>query len=151
MNMKKNFDPNIKQINGPLNVTRLEGTVNGIKKVIYLFMDMHLDVEKQTECMNIFSKDIQNYLVENFYVLNNVHIIYDFFFEISASGTQIGYSKDKKYKEKYILEVNNIFRRVFKYDRKENQVKPSEVFKNVRLHYLDIRDYFEIEVYDILG
>ena len=39
-----------KEISGPINVIRLEGIVNGIKKVITLFMDIHLDEEDQTKC-----------------------------------------------------------------------------------------------------
>lgn len=151
MNNIDDFNADIIQINGPLNVARLEGSINGINKVIYLFMDMHIEVERQTECTNIFGRDVQNYLVENFMALNDGPVVYDFFFEISASGTQIQTPDSYKYKDKYIMEINKIFKRVFKYDRKENRVKISDVFRNVRLHYLDIRDYFEIEVYDHLG
>lgn len=150
INNAEDFDPNLIQINGPLNVVRLQGTINGIYKVIYLFMDIHEDVSKQTECTNIFSKDIQNYFSENFYSLNDGKKIYDFFFEITPSRIQYPNLEYRKYKDKYIMEVNKLFKRVFKYDKSQNKVGISDIFKNVRLHYLDIRDYFEIEVYDKL-
>jgi hypothetical protein len=40
---------------------------------------------------------------------------------------------------------------MFRYDPKKNKVLLSEYFKNVRLHYLDLRDYFEETYYDVLS
>jgi hypothetical protein len=37
------------KINGPLNVVRLEGKINKIKKVIYVFLDIHIDVNNHTK------------------------------------------------------------------------------------------------------
>ena len=45
MNLNDMFNVDSKQINGPINVVRLEGKVNEIKKVIYLFMDIHKDTQ----------------------------------------------------------------------------------------------------------
>lgn len=39
-----------KYVNGPIMPTRLEGIVNNIKKVIYLFGDLHLDLYEQSKC-----------------------------------------------------------------------------------------------------
>ena len=32
-------------INGPINVIRLEGKINNIKKVLYIFMDVHVNIQ----------------------------------------------------------------------------------------------------------
>ncbi len=37
------------QITGPVNVVRLEGFINGIKKILYLFMNIHVFVLYQTK------------------------------------------------------------------------------------------------------
>ena len=37
-------------ISGPVNVVRVEGYINNIKKVLYLFMDIHVFVFHQTKC-----------------------------------------------------------------------------------------------------
>ena len=58
------------QINGPFNLIRLEGVVNNVKKVIYLFADVHRDVSEQTACENVFAQDISQYLAKNFLKLN---------------------------------------------------------------------------------
>ena len=58
---------NIKEfVNGPINVIRLEGDVNGIHKVLYTFMDIHIDVSRQTKCADLKSNDIMQYLIKNF-------------------------------------------------------------------------------------
>lgn len=141
-------NPNITMINGPVNVIRLEGQIHNIKKVIYLFMDYHINVMSQTECENIFSVDVQKYFVDNFYRLSNeTNKMYDFFLEIYPSELANNIHEQtkpkKEYKDKYIEEVVKIFRKIFKYDSKKNKVMVNELFKNVRLHYLDIRDYYK--------
>ena len=45
-------------VNGPYNVVRLEGNVGKVKKVLYVFFDVHNDVSGQTECQNIRSIEI---------------------------------------------------------------------------------------------
>lgn len=152
-NVNRDFDPNIKEINGPTNVVRLVGNVNGIKKVLYLFMDWHMDLYEQTECSNIFSQDLHQYFVDTFYKLNKSDVIYDFFFEIHPTDT---FMKDEdiprhRYKEKYIWQVVKLFKKLFKYDKEKNKVSISDVFNNLRLHYFDIRDYFYYHLYMTLG
>lgn len=151
-----NFDKKIKQINGPINVARLEGRINGVKKVIYVFMDFHVDVSEQTECENIYSKDIQKYFVENFDRLNTQPKIYDFFLEIMPTRIQnikYGYNFPipHHYRDKYIGEVVKLFRKLFVFDPDKNKVSISTYFTKVRLHYMDIRDYFEKYYFDIFN
>lgn len=142
------MDKNTKQVSGPVNVARLEGKINNITKVIYLFMDYHAPACSQTECENLFAKDIQLYLAENFDKLNKSDKIYDFFFEIyptELQNVQKGYHHpmDVNYKEGYIWEIMKFFRKIFKYQPNENIVSLSDYFKNVRLHYIDVRFYFK--------
>src|SRR5579885_355481 len=65
-------------INGPVNVIRLEGEVAGIRKVLYVLMDIHLDVSEQSKCANLRSKDVDKFLLEKFD-------------ELSASGSDRAY------------------------------------------------------------
>ena len=55
-----------KFVNGPINAVRLEGKINGINKVFYNFMDIHVDTSFQTECDDVRSLDLDKYLVKNF-------------------------------------------------------------------------------------
>lgn len=150
------FDNSIRQINGPINIIRLEGVVNGIRKIIYVFMDMHEDVRNQTECENVYSKDVQSYFAESFYNISHSSDsksgsndkIYDFFLEISPLDTEnlgfgFGHPEIVNLRDKYIRQVRKLFRRLFKYDVKKNEVSISDYFNNVRLHYMDIREYFD--------
>ncbi|XWV26914.1 hypothetical protein QJ857_gp0136 [Tupanvirus soda lake] len=145
-------DPNARRVSGPVNVIRLEGEIHGIPKVLYLFMDYHIPVSEQTQCENVFSEDVQKYFVNNFYKLNEASNVYDFFVEIYPSELA-----DDRYrrgisgvdsKEKYIEEVVKMFRKIFRYDPRRNRVQVNKLFKNVRLHYLDIRDYYKHSVAD---
>ena len=72
MQMNPILDKNIKEINGPTNIVRLEGSIGSVKKIIYLFFDTHLEVSGQTECDNIFAKDVQMYFADNFNLIGNI-------------------------------------------------------------------------------
>jgi hypothetical protein len=119
-------------INGPLNVVRLEGKINKIKKVIYVFFDIHVDVNNQTKCDNFDSIDIANYLAREFKTLDKE---IDFFMEGRTSELDL-FLKDINFKDKYISEVIKFFAQNFK---KNN-------FDNVRFHYIDIRDFFTDQI-----
>ena len=139
------FDIGSKEVSGPINVVRLEGEINGIKKVIYLFMDLHVSLENQTECMNFYSKDINKYFLESFGQLNKMKNKYDFFLEIGP--TRIFQQKSYVLKQIYIFQIFKLFSNIFKYNPKTKKVNISDIFNNVRLHYFDIRDYIEEHVY----
>lgn len=126
-------------INGPINLVRLEGNINNINKVIYLFMDYHAPLSLQTKCESYSSIDIVKYLHDSF---KNSKNIIDFFFEIEYS--QIDRPKNI-FKKRYIEEVNSLFKKEFQ-KTKENKILPSKSNPNVRLHYIDIRDYLENDI-----
>lgn len=139
-------DPNAIMVNGPVNVVRLEGNIHGIDKTIYLFMDYHIPVTSQTKCDNVFSDDVQKFFADNFYNLNDKDKMYDFFLEVHPS--ELAYKADRDSKEMYIEEVVDFFRKIFKYDPKKNTVSINKLFKNIRLHYLDIREFYQQKVHD---
>ena len=51
-------------INGPINFANLRGSINGIDKNIYFFMDTHYDLDNQTRCESFNSIDISQYLYQ---------------------------------------------------------------------------------------
>jgi hypothetical protein len=113
-------------INGPVNVVRLEGYINNIKKIIYIYFDIHLPVTSQTQCIEYPNIDINNYLYN---IFKNSTKQLDFFFETFKE------SRDKyllKYKDRYIENVQKMF-----------DIKKEKPFKYVRLHHIDVRNIFE--------
>jgi hypothetical protein len=145
------FNVNKKYVNGPVNIVRMEGNINGINKVIYLFMDGLLPIINQTECDNIYSTDIDRFLAESFHQLHNNKKMYDFFVHISTYD--IVYPKEPEYfnrKYIYILNVIKFFQKIFSYNIKKDKVEISDVFKNVRLHYTDISHYFTNRIFPII-
>lgn len=131
-------------VSGPINVVRLEGSINNIKKVFYLFMDLHQDLANQTECPDIRSQYINDYLINQFDKSSqNIDFFVENFHDTSTYST--------KFTEKYISKVRNMFNKIFKFDYKKNKVIRSKEFPNVRLHYMDIRSYFTFKVGDPFG
>jgi len=132
-------------VNGPINVVRLEGKVGQTKKILYAFMDFHMDVSVQTKCDDVRSKDMNTYLAETFDEISKQNKTYDFFLEqyptFIPHGTQHP-THQYQSKLKYIWEVSQLFTKSFTIDEK-NMVGQSKNFKNVRLHYMDIRDYVQ--------
>lgn len=127
----------VKPINGPLNVLRLEGTVGSKKKVIYVFMDIHL--RDQLQCRELDGVDFDKYLYQEF---KKQKTKVDFFFEIKSK--EISMKPFNKNRNIYIWQVNNLFVSSFKKKEKNNnqiEVMSSDIFPNVRLHFIDIRDY----------
>lgn len=139
------LETNLRQIN----VIRLEGQINDIKKVIYLFADVHADVTQQTAYRNIFAKDVSRYMADNFLKLNKESKLYDFFVEIDPDELLQPKSNNPdipqlNYKEKYIVEIIKLFQKIFTFDLKKNKILTSKILKNIRLHYADIRNYFHV-------
>jgi len=129
---------NSNTINGPVNIVRMEGYVHGIKKVIYVFFDIHMGIGEQTKCPDFTSLDLYQYFAMN---LANTKNTIDFMFEGRLSEVDI---QKTLYKKIYISEVTNFFNTKFN----ENIVKKKKGEKvNVRFHYVDIRDDYMDTVY----
>lgn len=116
-------------INGPINIVKLEG--NG--KTLTVFMDIHLPVSAQKQCKSFEAIDVDKFLYKLFKKSKDT---IDFIFEIRQEQIK---SPDSTYKEKYIEEIL----RLYKSKHKSNK-NP-----NVRMHFLDIRDFFWNKYYDI--
>ena len=125
-------------INGPVNYVRLEGEINSIKKVFYIFMDKHFDLEKQTRCNNFDSKDISNYLYRK---IKKTKTPIDFFMEIRNEQIIQPISNRRGV---YIEDAINLFKSEF--SSQNDKVSSAKSNKRVRLHYLDIRDFFNLGI-----
>ncbi|MEM3062642.1 MAG: hypothetical protein QW303_03730 [Nitrososphaerota archaeon] len=143
-------NPSKKKINGPINVLRLEGTVGKIKKVVYLFMDYHMPVGSETQCSHVFAEDVHRYFAKSFYRLSGNDKIYDFFVEVFPSELVRKITSKTEFKDIYIEEVVKFFRKIFVYNSKRNKVLINDLFKNIRLHYVDIRDYYKKNLLDMI-
>jgi len=90
----------INNVNGPINVVRIEGDVMGIKKHAYLFMDYHMQVYDQTECHQIDSIDLNKYMINEFKKAstnpNTKDEIYDLFLEINCHWDGISLLENAK-------------------------------------------------------
>ena len=135
------------QIDGPINLIRVKGKINNKPKIFYFFMDLHIDIHKQTECRDVRSVNIRNYLVNTFDNLRKTDKKIDFFLE--AFPDQSGFTSRRT--EIYLNQLRNMFEKVFNFDFKKNKIIKSKEFPNVRLHYMDIRPYFTFKIGDPFG
>jgi hypothetical protein len=135
-------------VNGPINTVRLEGTIDGIKKVLYLFSDVHVSVENQTKCPELRSIDFKKYLADTFDSITDKPV--DFFFEIHPTSLVESKKYINPYKEKYIWDVTELFKSSFEFDPKVNKISKSTEFPNVRFHYIDVRAYILREANKLL-
>lgn len=131
-------------INGPVNAIRLEGNIDDMQKVIYLFGDYHIPVENQTQCPSFLSDDFVRYLAKTI-KKSDKNTNYDLFFEVGPS-----FSKDPiiKTRGKYIDEVYKFFRANIKIKKTTDSIenKNNTSPTNLRLHYIDIRDFIKTNV-----
>lgn len=146
------FEKDRREIDGPVNVMRLEGQVDGVAKIVYLFMDHHLPPDQQTECLNVYAQDVNKYFAQTFRELNGRAVFFDFFVETDAWTTRIDPAKrDTMIKEAggsvfrdiYLRRVRALLISAIEYDPVTKRTLPSKIFQNIRLHYLDIREELE--------
>lgn len=121
------------KINGPINITRLEGNINNIKKVLYIFSDFHLEPYEQSNCNEDEAVDIDYFLSKTFLELNQT---IDFFLEIDNNMIN---NYNKPFKNIYINNLSQFFSRHFNITSNK-VVKQSEKYKYVRFHFSDIRN-----------
>ena len=116
-----------KTINGPINVVRLEGEINKIKKVLYVFMDVHISLKSQTKCEDQMSDDVTAYIKKE---LIKTDKPIDFFMEHRLSENNM--TQYMSYRDMYIEEMEKFFYTNFKNKTKD--------FDKIRFHYADVRD-----------
>lgn len=131
-------------VNGPTNFAYLKGTINGITKNIYLFMDNHYPLNEQTRCESFDSIDISQYLYK---LIKNTKEPLDFFTEIRLHDINLPTTNKR---DIYIKEVDEMFKSEFIVEKNNDNnnetvsVKHSKTNPYVRLHYLDVRDHFDL-------
>lgn len=111
-------------------------------------MDMHYDLKNQTRCESFDNIDISYYLYTK---INNTTEPLDFFMEIRSS--QIYNKNISNKRDIYINEVINLFKSEFTIEKIQDKelIKYSKSNLNVRLHFLDIRDHFNLfNIIDII-
>jgi hypothetical protein len=134
-------------VNGPINVVRLEGKVDGVDKVLYDMFDIHTDPRFETKCDDIRSYDIGRFLVKTFDELKiKSDKTYDLMFELYPASVAI----NNEFNNRYIDEVGYVFNKAIKIDTQKNHIQKSDELPNVRFHAVDIRDYVLNVIYDIV-
>lgn len=125
-------------INGPESVFRLEGIINGINKIIYIFGEYH---SEYTECEDYNNSiDIDRFFIKIFKknLIKDKNKIFDFFVEM--------YNEDRNMdlKIKYSMHIAKI-RKLVTYNTKiiNDKVQINKDLSNIRSHFFDIRIIFE--------
>ena len=155
---------NIPNITGPLNIVRLEGKINNKTKILYLLGDIHLNTSQQTKCedfssldiLQIFDKFVKNAnsykdKTWDIFIEDNISNIYETN-NLSENTTNLNINKFtvldyyRDYINKSISIKNSIYidkiQDFIRYNfnkNKNNLVKVSDRYKNIRYHYFDIR------------
>lgn len=125
-------------VNGPLNIVRLEGKINGNSKVIYLYFDIHVG---ETECANALAKDVKQHFIDEFQTIKKKKI--DFFLEVRPRLME----RYKKIENDRFIYIDSLWKFFFEvYSRKNKKAQVSAVFPNVRFHYVDIRSEIESDL-----
>ena len=135
-------------VNGPVVCFRLEGYVNSVKKVIYLFGDNHSSTSDQTKCPTHKSRDFVQYFAKTMSKTNK-KTNYDLFFETHEPNKETSGDNDIR-KDKYIHEFVKYFKSTInivnkddKNDKNDNKTKSKNIGSkeepNLRLHHIDTR------------
>jgi len=141
----------IDNVSGPYNVIRLEGKINKINKILYLFFDIHEQLEYQTECKEIDATDIKTYLLNNFKEASEKNkIIYDFFIEYHPIRDNY-FKQTIGHKSGYIGEICKFIIHSYSYDNDNVIREKNKISDNLRIHYIDFRNIFiSNKIQDIL-
>ena len=131
----KEESENLIVLNGPINYFKLSNGDNQIN----IFMDFHAPIQRQRKCDDYESKDVDKYfnkvLSQNIETSKNT---LDFFLEINPT------SINQKYKYytngNYLASVRKMFSKLYN-DKYANITEDKMPEQQIRLHYMDIRDY----------
>ena len=132
-------------VSGPVNTIRLEGNINGNNKVLYIFMDYHEDIEKETRCKNISDITYRDFLIKNFNKIKSIDKQYNFFMEIDPFHVT---NEVTRFKGKYSDSVNQFLKKTFNFDTKKDIIQNSTIYSNVKLHLIDIRSFLTLDAHE---
>jgi hypothetical protein len=126
-------------VNGPINTLRMEGEIYGIKKVLYLFFDIHKDQIHQTRCKGLDSIDINKFIIREFRnaYKENPDKMFDFFLEVMP--TDLNSYSQEEHKMIYLEEARHVF--------SVEHTNKTKILKNVRYHYIDMRTFTYEDMY----
>ena len=113
-------------VSGPVNYYKL--TKNN--KIIYIFFDIHYNIDVETECSENNAIRIDNFLSQ-FFEKNN-KIMVDFFLETSSKPND-EFNDNRGFI--YLNKIRNVFRNLYRKNKK---------YDYLRLQYIDIRQYTEL-------
>jgi hypothetical protein len=131
-NIKKDSENNL-ILSGPLNYIKLLN--NKTNQSIWLFMDFHKDLLHQQKCEDYDAKDFYKFIQKK---LSESDELIDFFLEINPTDINIDLNTHQN--GIYLEETRKIFRKIY-LQNENGQNKNVEDKQNIRLHYIDIRDY----------
>ena len=113
-------------VSGPINYYKLTKK----NKIIYIFFDIHYDINVETECSENNAIRIDNFLSQ-FFEKNN-KIMVDFFLETSTRPNN-EFNENRGFI--YLNKIRNVFRNLYRKNKK---------YDYLRLQYIDIRQYTEL-------
>jgi hypothetical protein len=137
---------NTKLVNGPVNAFRLEGKIGDIDKIFYFFGDIHNPINLETKCDSYTSDDFINFFYKTM-LTTDPKITYDFihenFYDLDMFET--GKYTSYIYRQKYITEITKYISSDMNVKTEKNNLKNigSKTFSNLRLHYLDVRNFYD--------
>ena len=118
-------------INGPINVIRLLGSVNGVEKIIYFFCMYPRPIISETLCDSIYATDIHTYLADTLYRSNGTNRIYDIFVPAEEGRSEYNRSTHTS-TVTYRMEIINLLTKI----RTNNMSRLEPRFDNIRVHHL---------------
>lgn len=162
--MEKNI-LNKGDISGPINIIRLEGKINNIKKTLYILGDNHTDKNTQKKCLNYSALHITQVLDKFIKKSSDFNTTWDFMIEGFLNSTvnnSFNIKEDTNYhmtNKNYLDEVREIMTNYLNVEIKNNNYKEYKILKsnkfNIRFHAVDPRlefsNYFKFRVlFDLL-
>lgn len=131
-----------KLVSGPAFCFRIEGEIEEINKVAYIFGDYHQPEDRQYQCPSWKSDEFVRYFAKTMSKTNK-STMYDLFFETGKTSWN-DFQLDRK--NRYIDEVNKYFKstlNIIEENPEEKRVnKGSTEQANLRLHHVDPRELF---------
>lgn len=135
-------------VNGPINVIRVEGKINNIKKVIYLFMDRH---DRATRCKDLNAINISQYLAQNFKKAEKKNLRLDVFPEFQMNDANYITRKIGSVEPYYIMDVAQIVPTRADTESGKLYQLQSNRFKTTYFHFIDLREVLSAKERNVLG
>jgi hypothetical protein len=138
-----------KLVSGPVVCFRLEGYVDKIKKVVYLFGDIHEDIEYQSQCPSWKSDDFIRYFTKTMSKTNKKKQ-YDLLFESTTTRNYDNFTRNINNKDIYITELEKYFKNTINIvnNNGKNKNIGSKDEPNLRIHNINIRNDIYIQIGD---